>query len=193
LATLVSVDEIQLLEGVLAGTAEVIEGVADDQWRMPTPCPEYSVEGLVDHIIGWAQLFEAGANGRSFDGDAAAFRHGADPAAEFRSAAAGIVAGWRDHGFDRQVRISSGELPAEMAFSMTLMEYLTHGWDLATATSQASPWSEEEAAATLRRAEATLPPQYRGEGMPFGPVVPVDEGAPSIDRLAGFMGRSPAR
>ena len=50
-----------------------------------------------------------------------------------------LIAGWSDHGLDRQVRLSGGELPGPMAFNMTVMEYMGHGWDLATATGQAYP------------------------------------------------------
>ncbi len=49
---------------------------------------------------------------------------------------------------------------------MTLMEYLTHGFDLAKATDQTAPFSEEELALTLERARATLPDQYRAKGSP---------------------------
>jgi uncharacterized protein (TIGR03086 family) len=78
-----------------------------------------------------------------------------------------------------------------MAFNMTVMEYLTHGWDLATATGQPMPWSEEEAVEVLTRAESTLPAEYRGEGMPFGDIVEVPDTAPAADRVAAFMGRTP--
>ena len=82
--------------------------------------------------------------------------------------------------------------PAEMVFNMTVMEYLTHGWDLAVGSGQPVPYTEAEAAEVLARAEGTLPPQYRGGDMPFGEIVPVAADAPAIDRLAGFMGREPA-
>ena len=170
----------------------MIEGVGDDQWELPTPCTEYSVGGLVDHILGWAQAFAAGANGDAFEGDPSAVHRGPDPAGEFRATAESMVAGWREHGFDRQVRLVGGESPAPMAFNMTVMEYLTHGWDLATATGQPKPWSEEQAAEVLARAQTTLPPQYRGEGMPFGNSVDVPEAAPAADRVAAFMGRTPS-
>ena len=88
--------------------------------------------------------------------------------------------------------MGGGEQPAEMVFNMTLMEYLTHGWDLAVGSGQEIPFTEDEAAQVLARAEATLPPQYRGDGMPFGEIVPVPDAAPAIDRLAGFMGRDPS-
>lgn len=184
--------EIELLEAVLDKTATVVGGAGPDQGALPTPCPEYDVAALIDHIVGWVQVFEAGCNGRAYEGDARAYRVGADPAGEFRAAAASLVAGWREHGFDRQVRISTGEMPGEMVFNMTLMEYLTHGWDLAVATGQPVPYTEDEATAVLARAENTLPPQYRGEGMPFGPIVALDADAPAVDRLVGFLGRDPA-
>lgn len=41
------------------------------------------------------------------------------------------------------------------------------------------------------RAEVSLPPKYRGEGMPFDEIVAVDTDARSLDRLLGFLGRGP--
>jgi uncharacterized protein (TIGR03086 family) len=183
--------EIELLTGILDKTGDVIAGVGADQGGRPTPCEAYDVTALTNHIVGWIQVFEAGSNGRTFDGDALAYRCGADPEAEFRAAAAGVVAGWQAYGLDRPVRIISGEMPGEMVFNMTLMEYLTHGWDLAVATAQVPPYTEDEATETLARAEGTLPAEYRGEGMPFGPPLPIGSEAPPLDRFIAFMGREP--
>ena len=187
-------ERVELLTGVLSKTGDLIEGVEADQLGLPTPCEEYDVETLVNHLVGWLSLFEARGNGRPYDRDPASHRCGADPAAEFRTAAAGLVAGWEKYGFDREVAVTGdSKLPAGMVFNMTVMEFMTHGWDLATATGQPVPFTEEEAAETLARAEVTLPPQYRGEGMSFGEIVPVDENAPAMDRLVAFLGRDPAR
>lgn len=183
--------DIDLLAGVFTKTGDIIGSVERDQMGFPTPCTEYNVEALVNHIVGWVQVFEAGCHGRTYEGDAATYQCGDDPAGEFRTAADSIVAGWQKHGFDRQVRVMSGEMPAEMVFSMTLMEYLAHGWDLATATGQPIPYTEQETEATLLRAKASLPPEYQGENMPFGNIVPVADDAPAIDRLVGFLGRRP--
>jgi hypothetical protein len=68
---------------------------------------------------------------------------------------------------------------------------MTHGTDLAMATGQTIPYSEAEAAETLARAEKTLPPQYRGDHMPFGHIVPIANDAPAVDRLHAFLGRRP--
>jgi len=184
--------EIELLSGVLTGTGAIIEGIGDDQWELPTPCPDHDVGSLVDHVLGWVQVFAAAAEGGAYEGDPDGHQRDADPASEFRASAERVLAGWREHGLDRQVRLTGGEMPGPMAFNMTVMEYMGHGWDLATATGQSMPWSDAQAASALARAEATLPPQYRGEGMPFDHAVAVPDTAPTIDRLAGFLGRAPS-
>ena len=82
-------------------------------------------------------------------------------------------------------------MPGEMVFNMTVMEYLTHGWDLAVATAQPIPYTDAEAEEALSRAQATLPPEYQGEGMAFGAPVDVADDAPAIDRFVAFLGRPP--
>ncbi|MFC8199104.1 TIGR03086 family metal-binding protein [Streptomyces sp. NPDC057298] len=182
-----------LLSGVLSKTGDLIEGVEPGQLASPTPCGEYDVEALVGHLVGWLLLFEARCDGRAYDADPARHRCGADPAGEFRAAAAGLVAGWEKYGFDREVALTGASgLPAAMVFDMALMEFTVHGWDLAVATGRPVPFTEREAAEVLARAEVTLPPRYRGEGMSFGDIVPVPRDAPAVDRLAGFLGRDPA-
>jgi uncharacterized protein (TIGR03086 family) len=182
-------DEITLLEGIMTKTGDLIEGVDDDQWTLPTPCPDYDVDALVNHIVGWAQVFQAGSNGHQFEGDPTSYRRGDDPAGDFRRAATGVVAGWREHGVEREVFVSSGKSPGTMVFNMTLMEYLTHGWDLAKGTDQPIPFTDDEGDLVLARAENTLPDEYRGDA--FGPQVEVGPDAPGVDRLIGFMGRRP--
>jgi uncharacterized protein (TIGR03086 family) len=184
--------DIDLLDGVLDKTGGIIAGVRAEQGGDPTPCPDFDVDTLVNHLVGGVRTFAAGIHGRPVEGDPWSAKAGDDPAGKFRAAADDLVAGWRDRGFEGGVSITgAGEVPAPMAFNMTLMEFLTHGWDLAVATRQGVPFTEEEAEATLVRAQATLPPQYRGEGHAFGHIVAVNDGAPPVDRLVGFMGRDP--
>lgn len=180
--------DVDVLESVLAKDEALISGVRSDQWGGPTPCPEYDVRTLVNHIVGGLQMFEAAANERVFDGDAAAFTT-SDPGRDFRMSAAGVVAGWRAGGVDRAIRLFGLELPGETVLAMTLMEYLTHGCDLALATGQGVPFSEAELQLTLERARATLHDQFRGPGKSFGDVVDVPEDAPVLHQFLGFMGR----
>ena len=184
--------DVDVLASVLTKDQALVSAVNPEQLGAPTPCPECDVRALVNHIVGWLQVFAAGVNGRTFDGDPAAFVSN-DPVTDFQTAAAETVTGWRSGGVDRAVRLTGPELPGHMVLAMTLMEYVTHGCDLAAATGQAVPFTDEELAITLDRARATLPDQYRGEGKPFGSVIDVPEDAPVLDRFLGFMGRCPRR
>jgi len=184
-------DEIDLLEGVMAKTGRLVASVRPDQLDGPTPCPDYRVRQLLDHIVGWLHVFAGAACGEPFDGDASAYRAGDQPGREFAAAARALCSGWREHGLDRSVRLTGGELPGRMVFNMTLMEYMAHGWDLAKATGEQIPFTDDEASEVLVRAEATLPAQYRGEGKGFGAIVAVPADASAVDRFVGFMGRRP--
>ena len=185
-------DDIDLLEGVLDKTAGLLDGVTPDQYGDSTPCPDYDVRTLVNHITGWVHNFAAASNGETPSIDPTTHVASDDPGAEFREAAGRVVAGWRTHGLDRKVSMMGGELPGQAVLNMTIMEYLTHAWDLATATKQPVPFTEDEAAKALALAEGTLPAQYRGVDQPFGDIVEVPDTAPAVDRFIGFMGRDPA-
>ena len=180
--------DIDVLESVLLKEQRLVGNVRPDQLDDPTPCPEYDVRTLLNHIIGWMRSFAAGANERSFDEDVSAFSTD-DYAGEFKAAADDLVTGWRLHGMDRTVRFATSEMPAAPVLGMTLMEYVTHGCDLAIATGQEVPFSDAELETTLARARENLPESFRGEGKAFGHIVDVPDDAPALDRLLGFLGR----
>jgi uncharacterized protein (TIGR03086 family) len=182
--------DIDLLESVLAKTAGLLDGVDAGDLSRPTPCSEYDVAALRNHIVGWSQQFAAGSMERDATVDAGSYQAGDDAADVFRQAAGDVVRGWREHGFDRDVNLTGSPSPGPMVFNITVMEYLTHGWDLAAATGQPVPFTEDEAADALALAEATLRDEYRGDA--FGPRREVPAGAPAIDRFIAFMGRDPA-
>ncbi len=183
--------DIDVLESVLAKDEQLLAGIKQSQLGAATQCPDYDVRALANHLVGWLEVFAAGANDRAFDGDPAAFATD-DPAGDFRAAASDTVAGWRAGGVDRKVRLTGSPMPGQLLLSMTLMEYTAHGCDLAVATGQPVPFSDDELTVALKRARATLPDQYRGEGKAFANVIEVAEDAPILDRFLGFMGRQPS-
>jgi len=186
------VSDIDVLESVLSKDADLLAGVNDHNLRAPTPCPDFDVATLVNHIVGWLQTFAAAANGRTFDGDPGSFESNS-PVDDFRAISADLVAGWRKYGTDRTLpSIAGGDgTPAQQNLSMAIMEYTAHGWDLAKGTGQQIPFTDEELETALALGVETLPDQFRGEGMPFGPRVDVPADAPAADRFAAFMGRTP--
>lgn len=53
--------DIDVLESVLAKDTALLATVRPQQLSAPTPCPEYDVQALVNHIVGWLQVFAAAA------------------------------------------------------------------------------------------------------------------------------------
>lgn len=184
-----------LLATVLADLTQVVGGISTEHLHDPTPCTEWDVEQLRDHVVGWLATFAAGfadpggqAPRASLDG----YQPPADPVAETDTAADTLLRAVRGGAVGRPLRLGDSAMPGDMALSMILWEYQVHGWDLARATGQ--PWSPpaEAAAASLSFAPAMLTGDYQGDGKPFANQVPVPESAAPLDRLLGLSGRDPA-
>ena len=179
------------LHAVLTDLADLVGTVRDDQWRAPTPCTEFDVTALVDHVTGWSTTFAAGyadPQGRAPSGPTAVE---GDRDAAIRVAADRIDAALAGGAADRPLSLGDAAMPGEMALSMILWEYQVHGWDLATALGR--PWGpdEEGLEASLEFAPMMLTDDYQGEGKPFAPRVPVADDAPAMDRLVAISGRAP--
>jgi uncharacterized protein (TIGR03086 family) len=173
--------EIDLLESVLDRAEATIARVRQDQEHLPTPCPEFDVARLVDHLVGWAISFAARLTGGSAEGDPNEYRVGGNPAVEFHQAAQGIIGAYRD----------GGERSRQLPTGFIIMEFMVHGWDLANATGQSVTFSPEAAEQALDTGRQMLKPEYRGPGKAFEYEVDVSETAGSVDRLVAFLGRSP--
>jgi uncharacterized protein (TIGR03086 family) len=179
------------LESVLNKTGAVLAGVKPGQRALPTPCQEYTVDQLVQHIVSWARIFANAGAGDPQPKDAAQYTP-TDPAAEFKAAASKAVGGYGRLDDDAPVTLSSGEMPAAASVAMMTGEYLAHGWDLAKATGQPITYTNAEAEAARTGLAPLLSPEYRGKGMPFGDIVEVQDGASDLDKFLGFAGRNPA-
>jgi uncharacterized protein (TIGR03086 family) len=155
----------------------LVAGVRDEQWALPTPCPDWDVRALVTHVInGNLQVASALAGETS-------------PLAGYAGSAAAVLAAFRAPGaLERIAMVPFGAVPGAVALHLRLTELLVHGWDLARATGQATDFpaglAEQELAFTLR----TLPSVPKDRS-PFGPSQPAADDATALDRLAACLGR----
>ena len=187
-------DTRQQLNTVLTDLAGVADGIDDDRRSAPTPCTQFDVAALLEHVVGWLETFGAGyadPEGRAPRADLTDYRAPDDAAAAIRAAAATLDAALAAGAGSRTLALGEASMPGEMALSMILWEYQVHGWDLAVATGQ--PWSPpaEGLEASLAFAPMMLTEDYQGEGKPFAPRVPVADDAPALDRLVALSGRDP--
>lgn len=182
------------LHTVLTDLAGVVEGIDETDRHAATPCTEFDVEALLDHVVGWLETFSAGyadPEGRAPRADLSGYRAPADPAAAVRAATAVLDDALAAGAADRPLVLGGASMPGQMALSMILWEYQVHGWDLAVATGQ--PWAPpaDGLEASLGFAPMMLTEDYQGEGKPFAPRVEVPEDAPPLDRLVALSGRDP--
>jgi uncharacterized protein (TIGR03086 family) len=184
---------IDLVEEMLTETNRLIAEVRTDQLDDPTPCTEYNVRALLDHVSTWIQVFDRAVNERPLDFDPATFMLPSGWAEVFATAASAVVAGLRARGYDRAMTMTADPIPGSMVFDMLTMEYIGHGLDLARATSQSHRFTESQAMAALAAAARLIQPEYRGMSPgQFHPIVDVEPGASTCDRYYGFIGRDPA-
>lgn len=52
----------------LRGTARVVDGVRADQLEKPTPCTEWDVRALINHMVGVNDVRPGGAGGAASGG-----------------------------------------------------------------------------------------------------------------------------
>ena len=177
------------LEQLVLGFEQLIAGVRDDQWTGATPCTDWNVRNLVNHVVRGNRLFGAALRGAPAPPAEPSDALGDDPVAAYRAASAEMLEALRQPGvMDLAVTIPFGTVPAPVALHLRNTELLVHGWDLARATGQQMAFPEDVAEQELqfsRGAISQIPPGRT----PFGPSQPVPEDAPAIDRLAGLLGR----
>ncbi|MFC4858988.1 TIGR03086 family metal-binding protein [Actinophytocola glycyrrhizae] len=162
-------------------------------WDSPTPCTQWSVRDLVNHLVVeqlWVPEVLAGRTvaevGDRFDGD----QLGDDPLAAWDEASDVARSAWLQPGaVDRTVHLSFGDVDAaEYGWQMTT-DLAVHGWDLATALGADAGIPDELAEAVLAYVEPQVA-AWSGTGM-FADPVPVPSDAPAATRLAGLLGRRP--
>ncbi len=124
-----------------------VAAVTDDQWDLPTPCTDWSVRDLVNHVVGedlWTSPLMRGetieAVGDRFDGDLL----GDDPRTAGRQAATEATAAVNEtlpsHG---TVQLSYGEESMDEYIRQLTADHLVPGWDLAAATGAARELDED--------------------------------------------------
>lgn len=181
----------QAYREALEGFGTVVTAIRDDQWHNPTPCADWDVRTLANHLVNenrWVPELLAGKTvaevGDAFDGDLL----GDDPVRAFEtSAAAAVAAASRDDALTRTTHLSFGDVPGEEYLSQVFADALIHRWDLARAVGaddRLEPDLVEVCAGWFAQREDA----YRSAGA-IGPRLPVPDGAGAQTRLLAAWGR----
>lgn len=167
---------------------ELIVGVHADQWSLPTPCADWTVRQLVDHLIGGNRVFKAILTDEPLPRRPSADHVEPDPAGAYRRSAAELQSVFEAPGvLDRDFMGPLGSATGAERLQIRLYDLIAHGWDLAQATKQTFDLPDDIATASLVFARSQIDDQMRPGR--FAPAQHVEETAPAILRLAGFLGR----
>jgi len=90
---------------------------------------------------------------------------------------------------ERVFQAPIGPAPGAVLLHLRITELLVHGWDLARATGQPAHLPDDLAEEELAFARGLSAPDVPRSGHPFGPAQGVADDAPTIDRLAAYLGR----
>jgi uncharacterized protein (TIGR03086 family) len=170
-----------------------MHAIREEQWSGPTPCTEWNVRDLVDHIVYetlWVPDLLDGKTlaevGDRYEGD----RLGADPVAAWsRAYVAARAAAISDDALAGTVHTSGGETAADEYMSEMLADAVIHGWDLAQSidgTCAIDPVTAEE----LLDWYGPFAERMRAYGSMADPVE-VGPDADAATRLIAMSGRTP--
>jgi uncharacterized protein (TIGR03086 family) len=186
----------ELIARAAAPLVEIIPNIKPDQLTAPTPCAEYDVGRLVNHLLFWGPSLEGAARKESLpppaEAEADVDLTAGDWAAALEAHLERTAAAWSEPGaWDGSTRMGGPtELPASMIGGMVVGELVVHGWDLARATGQHPAW-DDDLLRYLHEEVAASAEQGREMGI-YGPEVAVPASSPTLDRVLGLTGRNPA-
>ncbi|MFG1602644.1 TIGR03086 family metal-binding protein [Actinoplanes sp. NPDC049265] len=177
-----------LMPGAIDRFGARVHAVA--RWDDPTPCTEWTVRELVNHLVGehlWVPHLLAGEGleqvGDRYDGDVL----GDDPVRAWDRAAARSLAAWKGADLSGTARFSFGEAPLTVYAEQMLLDLTVHEWDLARATRQPESLDPAAVARGLTYAQANAE-RMAGLGI-VAPPVPTISTDPAVQLLSA-LGRA---
>ena len=182
---------IDELEAAFDHTAAIVASVPEDRYAAATPCPDFDVRALMNHLVAGNLLFATAARGEPLDMTVFEQDHlGDDASAAYRASADRALESWRRPGVMEE-QLPFGGMQGSAVIQLHLTEELVHGWDLAFSTggdTTMDPRLAEIALAGMQQ----VPAEMLRSGTAFGEAVAVDSDAPVHVRLVAFLGRDPA-
>jgi uncharacterized protein (TIGR03086 family) len=183
-------DTLQAFDRTAAITDGMVGPITDEQLSLPTPCSDWNVRDVLNHIV-LGDLIVTAFFQNEPQPDRSADHLGADPTRTVAKSLAGTRAELTTPG--ALERIVEGTFMgtatvAELA-ERRIADLVAHLWDLARATGRSTDYDPELVDRVMAHYRARLEGRPR-EGMPIASISPVPEDATPADRLAGYLGRT---
>lgn len=181
-------DLVALQDKAVSRMAELVAKVQKEQLPRETPCSEWDVKSLLNHIIGGNHMFASAAKGSPTAAEGVDHTDG-DIAAAFEESARALREAWSDPTkLGETVQLPFGEMSGAQALALHTMDKIVHAWDLATATNQDVEIPEELLQGLKGIVDQVPLDDVRKTGV-LGPAVPTPPGASLQEEILGKLGR----
>jgi uncharacterized protein (TIGR03086 family) len=179
------VDELACAEATLTVLHNVIRPISRDDMSRQTPCSEFDIAGLTEHLL-FSITALGGAAGAELP------ENNGDDAVDRRvvMAARPALDAWHKRGLDGTVSLGPAEFPAKAAVGILALEFLVHGWDYAAALGRPLEVPDALAGYVLDAAKDIITPEGR-DIAGFDQPVETSGQASALDQLLAFTGRRP--
>src|SRR5947209_3955396 len=132
-----SMDAFETLDRARTEFRRVLAGVGHEHWELATPCEEWDVRALVNHVLGGNVRYTMLLHGAG-PAEVAATRSvdhiGDDALDSFDRSAAGVIAAFEEpDALERTVHHPAGDRSGLDLLWLRIAEWTVHGWDLARA------------------------------------------------------------
>jgi uncharacterized protein (TIGR03086 family) len=179
-------DELDSAEATLGVLRQVVHTIAADDLSRQTPCTEFNVAGLTDHLLNSITVI-----GGAVDAKLPPRDETDSVERQIIAAARPTLDAWQRHGLHGMVMVGPNEAPAAVMAGVLSIEFLVHAWDYAVATGRDvdAPDSLVEYVSGL--AHQLITPEGRSQ-VGFHQAVEVPADASPVDKLIAFTGRNPS-
>lgn len=180
-------DGVQQLDKVVPLLRDVVGQVTAAQYDLPTPCVAFTVQGVLEHMIGGATTFGPAFRGAPSPQPVPAE---GDTLERWQAAMTELLAAVHSPGArERTIASPFGSLPGEEFARYVAFDGLMHAWDLSRATGVPVSAPAELVAAVDEYARTLIVAEMR-DGDTFAAETQPAQGADDLDRLAAFTGRT---
>jgi uncharacterized protein (TIGR03086 family) len=178
------------LSHILPICCALVDRIQVMQMNDPTPCDEFTVHGVLDHMMVLGGTFTYMFRGEEAPELSPPGVYGWVPAAEFREVMDDLFEAITSPGaLERTIDSPLGAMDGETFARLLAFDGLVHGWDLATATGQPLELPPEVVEAVSGFAHQALTDDVRNTGM-FEQPTDAGPSADALDQLAAFSGRT---
>ncbi|MET0326768.1 MAG: TIGR03086 family metal-binding protein [Ilumatobacteraceae bacterium] len=174
---------LERLAAAWSWTTDRISDVHPDDLARPTPCAEWDLAELLDHLAQSVERFVTVLGGTVPE------TAGTSPAERFGLLRTAHLTAWDGADAASSYDLPFGLVPARLAADLNLAELVLHGWDVSRATGERADIPDHLAVPVLALGEQLLTDETRSGA--FAPAVDVAADAGASNRTAAWYGRRP--